>query len=191
MKELTVPPPVCLFIGILSADEEAVRAILSALAAGCGPSVLEAGPFPFDVYTSYYRAEMGTSLTRRFIAFRRLIRRERLVRVKLFTRELERRHAVEGKRRVNLDPGYLDPARVVLATGKDFSHRLYLGRGVYGEVTLRLHRESIESFPWTYPDYRSEPATEFFLALRRILLAGRREDAAGRENLVPGREKEL
>lgn len=161
---------------MLSAGEAPAAAAAADLAGRFGPVLLAAGPFPFDACTDYYRAEMGPGLQRRFIAFRRPFPPSRLAAAKHFTRRLEEQYAVGGRRRVNLDPGWLDAARVVLATGKDFSHRLYLGRGVYAEVTLLLHRDRVTCLPWTYPDYRTAAAGDFFLALRR-LLARRRERA--------------
>ena len=91
--------------------------------------------------------------------------------IKLSTNRLEQSLSVNGKRTVNIDPGYLTPARVVLASTKDFGHRLYLGRGIYGEVTLMYQKKEFRPLPWTYPDYRSEPYHRFFEELLRVYMA--------------------
>jgi hypothetical protein len=92
-----------------------------------------------------------------------------LAAAKHLTNELERLWSMGGKhRQVNLDPGYLDLAKVVLATTKDYTHRLYIGAGMYAEVTLRYHRNSYQPWEWTYPDYREATALTFFNQLREV-----------------------
>src|SRR5207248_11077554 len=73
------------------------------------------------------------------------------------------------KRPVNLDPGYIEQAKVVLASTKNFYHRIYLGRGIFGEVTMHFKNNTYQFFPWTYPDYQSKDYQEFFLRVRQIL----------------------
>jgi hypothetical protein len=75
-----------------------------------------------------------------------------------------------SRRRINLDPGYVDLSKLVLATTKNHQHRLYLGQGVYGEVTLRFTRKSFRPWEWTYPDYRSEHYVQFFNEVRNTYL---------------------
>ncbi len=108
---------------------------------------------PFD-YTNYYAAEMGQSLVRRFVAFDRLIRPEELPAVKLETNALEGRLSEGGARRVNIDPGYVAKQHFILATGKGFSHRPYIGQGIYADLTLVYRKETYRPLEWTYPDYR-------------------------------------
>lgn len=111
---------------------------------------------------------MGAGIKRQFISFTRLIFPEQLPVIKLLTNEMEQDLSLEGRRRVNIDPGYLSLAKVVLATTKDYSHRLYLGQGIYGEVTLTCAKGRFSSFPWTYPDYQTQAYQQFFKETRDI-----------------------
>ena len=110
---------------------------------------------PF-LHSDYYEKEMGKNLSRYFLLFRPLASREQLPEVKLQTNEIETRHALQGHRTVNIDPGYIALEHIVLATTKGFAHRLYLGKGIFGDLTLMFKNGSYHDLPWTYPDYRSE-----------------------------------
>ena len=72
------------------------------------------------------------------------------------------------KRPANLDPGYIEQAKVVLASTKNFYHRIYLGGGIFGEVTMHFKNNTYQFFPWTYPDYKSKDYQDFFLRVRQI-----------------------
>ena len=109
-------------------------------------------PVPF-AYTDYYTKEFGNSLIRRLVAFHRLIRPEALPDIKLWTNSLECRLSEEGWRKVNVDPGYLARAHLILATGKGYSHRPYLRDGIYADLTLVYRNKAFKTLPWTYPDY--------------------------------------
>ena len=100
-----------------------------------GPVDLVSAWMPFD-YTIYYEREMGSPLFRRMLVFRDLIGQDELPAIKRFTNDLESEYLDEGRRRVNIDPGYLLPERFVLATGKNFTHRIYIGQGIYADLTL-------------------------------------------------------
>ena len=126
------------------------------------------------VYTDYYQEEMGSGLERQFLAFAQRIKPEQLTAIKLRTNRLEQRwFSANAKRQVNIDPGYLTPAKLVLATTKDHQHRLYLGRGIYAEVTLRYRHHTFTHWDWTYPDYRTPEYIAIFNALRERLLKER------------------
>ena len=170
MGEIREPQPVKVFVGVLTANIHILPELKEALEQKLGPVTLQSEVLDFN-YTDYYEAEMGPALKRVFLAFQRLVNPEALVELKLFTNGLEQNLAQNGKRTVNLDPGYLTPARVVLASTKDFGHRLYLGKGIYGEVTLMYQKKDFRALPWTYPDYRSEAYLRFFRELRRVYLA--------------------
>ena len=105
---------------------------------------------PFD-YTSYYEREMGLGLKRRMMAFKTLIPQGGLSAVKQKTNAIEKRFKAQGKRMVNIDPGYLLRERFVLATGKNFAHRIYIGDQIYADLTLIFHKGAFQSLPWTYP----------------------------------------
>ena len=169
MGEVTRPQPVKLFAGLLTARPSALGEVRGRLEERLGPVDTESGWLDFD-YTDYYEPEMGAGLKRVLWGFARLDGPEALVDLKLCTNCLEQALAVDGRRVVNIDPGYLAPARVVLASTKDFAHRLYLGKGIYGEVTLMYRRKGFQPLPWTYPDYRSEAYHRFFRELRRLYL---------------------
>lgn len=123
-------------------------------------------------YTKYYKAEMGEPLKRRFVAFKRLIDPQRLPDIKIWTNALElkfSRSKTLPSRKINIDPGYISDSKLVLATTKDYAHRLYLARGMYGEVTLYWHKGSFRPWGWTYPDYRTKEYIEIFNSVRLAL----------------------
>jgi hypothetical protein len=118
--------------------------------------------------TGYYAKEMGTGLVRCIYACPALMRPDELYTLKLLTVDLETRLRVEGKRRVNIDPGYLSLAKLVLATTKDNVHRICIGEGVYAEVTLYFKKGRFHPWPWTYPDYANDEYRAIFGGIRQI-----------------------
>lgn len=173
MGQVMPPPKARLICGILAIDEVALGRAVDALAAMFG-HIEQAGPiWPFSA-TDYYADEMGDHLLRRFVSFAGDFSQERLPAVKRATNELESRLCAElgrppQRRPVNLDPGYIELSRLVLATTKDHGHRIYLGEGIYAEVTLRYFRRRWTAWPWTYPDYAASTYHEFFDTVRRGL----------------------
>jgi len=124
------------------------------------------GPWlPFDE-TDYYHAEMGLPLFRRLIAFSKLIQQNALAEIKILTNELEQRFSEKGKRGVNMDPGYLLAERFVLATGKNFTHRIHLTRGIYADLTLIYQKGRFRPLEWTYPDYAGKAIIGFLESAR-------------------------
>jgi hypothetical protein len=122
----------------------------------------------FDfVYTDYYHTEMGSPLYRRLFVFRNLIEQESLSCIKLQTNDIEKKYLDNGKRCVNLDPGYLLLERFVLATGKNFSHRIHLRDGIYADLTLIYQNGQYQCLPWTYPDYAADELRGFLLQVRQ------------------------
>ncbi len=174
--------PVKLFVGMLSAYRGAFAAAESCLADALGPVDLRSDLFAHE-FTEYYRDEMGQPLVRYFVSFERLIAPGALAEVKRLTGEVEARMAAEGEwpvaRPVNLDPGYIAPAKLVLASTKDYSHRIYLDDGIYGEVTLLFRHGTWKQLEWTYPDYRTPAYHEFFARIRRRLMEQRRSVPGG------------
>jgi hypothetical protein len=149
------PDPGLLVISVLSADWDAFWPEVGAeLEQRFGP--FEASePFDFDE-TDYYDEELGSPITRRLIAFDALRPLDELAEIKLWTNALELRFAVDGRRRFNLDPGFITMQSLVLATGKNFSHRIYLRDGIWADLTLMWQRKHWVDFPWTFPDYAGE-----------------------------------
>jgi hypothetical protein len=160
-----------LICGIIAVNENAVSVAIDALKSEYGEIDLESDVMPFD-FTDYYEEEMGKGLLRKFVAFAELIDPGALADIKIRTNELEKRIAkdkAEGaKRPVNLDPGYVEASKLVLATTKNFSHRIYLRDGIYGEVTLIVGKGRFMHFDWTFPDYRTEKYKSFFEAVRAL-----------------------
>ncbi len=129
---------------------------------------------PFD-RTRYYEKEMGWPLYRRFISFMRLIMPESIADIKLIANELEKAHLDKENRTINIDPGYITLERLVLATGKNYSHRIYLRKGIYADLTLIFHDGTFKPLSWTYPDYAEEKAIGLFNRLRSEYLQHLRE----------------
>lgn len=121
-------------------------------------------------FTEYYADEMGLNLKKQFLGFTKLIRPENLPDIKLITNEIEETFQINGKRQVNIDPGYLTAANVILATTKNFDHRIYLGKGIYGDVHTRYRGGKFHFNDWTYPDYKDMMVIDFFARLRKVYM---------------------
>jgi hypothetical protein len=161
--------PVKLFIGVLVSDKQFIPQVEKRLTTAYGTVDHRSPVIPF-VFTSYYQPEMGDRIDRVFFSFERLIEADRLPEIKRQTNEIEEEMTsllTTVKRPVNLDPGYLEQAKVILASTKNFYHRIYLGKGIFGEVTMHYKNNAYQFFPWTYPDYQSRDYQEFFLKLRQ------------------------
>lgn len=165
--------PAKLVCSIIARASLAFEAAEEELVSLYGPTDLKSPLFPFDL-TRYYEAEMGQDLSRRFLSFERLIPPERLVEIKLETNALEEKLGQTLRtvlRPVNLDPGILRTSSLIMATAKDFSHRVPLGRGVYAHLELLFTKTGIRFLDWTYPDFRRPGYQDFFLQVRRLYLA--------------------
>jgi hypothetical protein len=121
--------------------------------------------FTFD-FTTYYKKEMGAPLSRRMVVFKPLIAQTQLAAIKQTTNAVEKKYQRQGRRRVNIDPGYLLPERFVLATGKNFTHRVYIGQGIYADLTLIYQKGAFRALPWTYPDYADRRLIDFLSLVR-------------------------
>lgn len=163
----TPPPPAKLVCSILSSALNALwPTTLAALEECFGPTDSVSPELPFT-FTAYYDRELGTPIARRFVSFARLVPQDGLITAKLATNALEARLAgPDGRRRVNCDPGILTQERLVLATGKNFSHRVYLGQGLFADLTLVFRAGSWQILPWTFPDYASPAMRDILTAIR-------------------------
>ncbi len=155
------PKPAKLVIGLFMKDKDLLTPVARELEAEFGSLDLISAWMPFD-YTAYYEPEMGRPLVRRLLTFKALIQQEALSRIKMTTNRVEEFYSRDGRRRVNIDPGYLLQERFVLASGKNFSHRIYIGNGIYADLTLIYQKGAFQKLPWTYPDY-ADPAMHGFL----------------------------
>ncbi len=128
---------------------------------------------PFT-HTDYYHEEFGSPLFRSFFSFEKLRLREGLIEAKLFSNEIENRLAKsDGRRTINVDPGYLTDGQLILATGKNYSHRVYLGSGIFADLTLIYKDRKFQPLPWTYPDYQEEGMQIILLKIRQKYLEQR------------------
>ena len=171
MGSVRPPRRAKLFCGLLSGDVDLLAEARRRLGRQLGPIQLVSQVWPFDA-TDYYRDELGDYIQRQFVVFAELFSVERLPEVKRLTNALEERLAEDlarpaGLRPVNLDPGYLTLSKLVLATTKDYSHRLYLQAGIYAEVTLYFEKGDWRAWPWTYPDYAADAYRAFFREARQ------------------------
>lgn len=146
--------PSMLFMGVLSVIglPDDLRSRLESL---FGPISVITDSFPFD-FTDYYVPEMGDGIERFFISFRDLVSPDSLASIKTETNSIEEEYSDNGNRRINLDPGLLSLENAILATTKNRSHRIAIGKNLYAEVTLIYHKHQWQALPWTYADYRSE-----------------------------------
>ena len=154
-----------LISSIFSAGEGLIETTMGRLEGLFGPLDWKSAGLFFD-RTRYYEKEMGRPLFRRFVAFRDLIPPDSIVEVKLQTNELEKAFVKEGKRPVNIDPGYICMERLVLVTGKNYTHRIYLSKGIYADLTLVFQKGRFRPLPWTYRDYGDENLIARFNEIR-------------------------
>jgi len=173
MGKISGHEPVKLIVGLIG-QEELFEKTRKALLKKFGKIDFISPVIAFN-FTDYYNAEMGSNLKRQFLSFKKNIVCEDLVPIKHFTNKLEKKFYSPGSRRqVNIDPGYLNLSKLVLATTKDHQHRLYLGKGIFAEVTLRFRHKSFIGWEWTYPDYLSLAYIEIFNHIRNNLFAGKK-----------------
>jgi hypothetical protein len=167
--------PVNLICGLISSDPDLMTRAVKLMTQHQGATDAVSEVWPFD-YTDYYAVEMGEGLLRQFVSFAQLIDPAQLAGIKILTNNLERRinydlGLPEEQRRVNLDPGYLTLSKLVLATTKDYSHRLYIGSGIFAESTLHYENGHWMAWPWTYPDYGGTRYHPFLTQVRELYRA--------------------
>ena len=165
MGSIRLPRDVMLFSSIIyrqNPDE-----VLTLLKKKFGNTIYQSIELPFD-YTDYYKAEMGPGLKRMIAAFEQLVPRDFMPEAKIKSNEIEDIFLSDVKRGVNIDPGILSLENVCLATTKPYSHRIYLSRGIWAEVTLIYKGETYSSLEWTYPDYASKELRSIFKEIRNI-----------------------
>lgn len=174
MGEIHEPVPVLMVVAVSSRHEAALQWARERIDATLGPVAMVSDAFDFTE-TDYYAATMGTGLKKQFVASQRLIGSATVAVVKRMTNDWEAEYAALGghpePRPLNLDPGYITPAKLVLASTKDHAHRLHLRDGIYAEVTLIYRHHAWQPMEWTYPDYRRADYQAFFTRCREYLLA--------------------
>lgn len=177
MWELKEPSPVKYVVGILACDKPSLEAARDAVASQLGPLDLISDIWPFEK-TDYYRDQTGPAILRQFVSIEPLADPGELARVKHRTNRIEQELATmlagPFPRPVNLDPGIIEPSKLVLATTKNYAHRVYIGEKMYAEVTLVFDRGAWCPLPYTYPDYRQQTYFDFFREVRMRLLQQRK-----------------
>lgn len=164
-----------LFCGILSTNEEIDKKAIESLKNQFGAIDFQSAIMDFD-YSSYYVPEMGEGIKRYWISFKPLILADEISDIKVFTNSIEDSLSINSKRHINIDPGYITQASVILATTKNYSHRIYLQKGIYAEVTtIYSKKEGFIKLPWSYQDYMSDTAKDFLLKARQSFLQDLKE----------------
>jgi hypothetical protein len=173
MWELKEPSPVKLIVGILAANENCLQAAVEALTAEFANLDLQSDIWPFT-QTDYYNSQIGENILRQFVSIDEPIDPGSLPDIKHQTNKLEQKLAaklnIDLPRPVNLDPGIIEPSKLVLATTKNYSHRIYIGQKMYAEVTLIFDKGTWQPLPYTYPDYEQQCYHDFFDKVRTRLL---------------------
>jgi len=150
---------------LFSPDEELIEKVIKQMEGYFDPVDWVSEKLVFN-RTRYYEKEMGWPLYRRFISFSRLISPDEIVDIKLITNTIENEYLVDKRRKINIDPGYISLERLVLATGKNYIHRIYLKKGIYADLTLIFYAGTFKPLTWTYPDYAEEKVIGYFNMLR-------------------------
>ena len=169
------PHQVKLIAGVITSSEDIFNYTEELLRKAFGPTDYRSPTIDFD-FTDYYKKDMGPGLKRRFISFEKLIDPASLANIKLITNKLEAIIAKKikiVKRPVNIDPGFVSEAKLVLASTKDYSHRIYLNKGIYAEITLYYKDNSFRGWSWTYPDYKTADYIRIFNEIRNIYMQRR------------------
>lgn len=157
MSQIRIPFNALLIHSLLAQEEQLIQEVLTILTKQYGETAFESSILPFH-HTDYYEKEFGPNLKRLFVGFAQLVPQDILVQAKLFAMKLEQRFSCNGKRLINIDPGILTLERIVLATAKNFTHRIYLGQGIFADLTLIFQKGSFRPLPWTFPDYKDDEA---------------------------------
>ncbi len=169
MGKPRIPCDVKLFAAVTFSEFELYEKIKALLEGHFGKIEIISVVYEFD-FTQYYFKEMGGNLKKQLISFEKLIPPDKLPDAKIFTNKIEDNFLDDKKRKVNIDPGYLSPGKIVLATTKNFDHRIYIGKGIYGDVQLRYRGNKFHENSWTYPDYRDLKIIEFLARLRKLYM---------------------
>lgn len=168
MGQINAPLPVKLIVGILTSVPEILPEAERMLTEAFGPIDTRSELIPFN-WTNYYDTEMGSPIYRCFFSFTELIEPSEIAEAKIKTNAMESLFLAKYPaipRPINLDPGYLEQSKIVLASTKNFFHRILVSKGIFAEVTLHFQDGQWRTFPWTFPDYKSERYHPFFASLR-------------------------
>jgi hypothetical protein len=173
MWDIQQPQPVKLIVGILAADTRCLDAARAKVVEVFGQSDRVSPVYPFDM-TEYYKEQAGPNILRQFVSVEQLINPGQLVGIKYTANQIEKELAESLRtpfgRPVNLDPGYVEPSKLVLASTKNFAHRVFIGSGIWAEVTLTYNKGFWQSYPYTFPDFKSGRYNGFLSEVRDLLV---------------------
>ncbi|MGI6395066.1 MAG: DUF4416 family protein [bacterium] len=176
MSELLLPLKANLTLSVMYREETLLAEVKKNLEQLYGKIDMISDSYCFSDISPYYNPEMGEKINKIIFSFEKTIEKSALADVKVKSVEIENSYSVNGLRQLNLDPGLITLENFILATGKNFSHRIYLKNGVYAEVTLMFGKKGlIKELPWTYRDYLFEPAKSFLLNVRELYRVKRAE----------------
>jgi len=159
------PGLVKFIVGILYSDEELLKKALSLLEKRFGKIDFISSPFDFTI-SDYYIPEMGSPIFRKFVSFEELIHPKDIANIKIDANKIEDHLASKGQRRVNLDPGYMDFDKVVLASAKYNGNKIYLDHGIWADMTLHYEKGKYNPYPWSFPDFKQGLYNNVFLEIR-------------------------
>ncbi len=174
MSQPREPDPVKIIASLFSPKKASIEEVIAQLSDTYGRVDWISPELLFD-RTKYYAREMGWPLHRRFISFEKLAPPEALVEIKHHTNNIEKQYLLDGNRQINIDPGYISPERLLLATGKNYVHRVYLSKGIYADLTLVFKRGSFRTLEWTYPDYADPAIIEYMNKVREKYMSQLKE----------------
>ena len=169
MGRIKLHKPVKLITGFIFNKEEYFIKAKKILEKRFGKVDFESNLMPFT-HTDYYEKEMGKNLNRKFISFKKLISPKDLPKIKISTNKIELKLSGQSSREINIDPGYLDSSKLILASTKDYKHRIYINRGIFGEVTLFYQDKTFHPWEWTYPDYKTQDYIQISNQIRQIYM---------------------
>ena len=141
-----------LFVAVLWSREETLQNALRHMESAWGAVDYSGPDRPFNL-TDYYEKEMGSDLKRRLVSFRELFPPDRIGEAKHMANNIEDASADSG-RAVNLDVGYLDHNKIVLASFKGAGQKIYLGNGAWADLVARYRSGRYQPFEWTFPDFK-------------------------------------
>ncbi|MCM8800825.1 MAG: DUF4416 family protein [Candidatus Omnitrophica bacterium] len=167
MGSIHKPQLVKLITGFIFKENKVLEKAITILERHFGKIDFKSEILPFT-HTDYYEKEFGKDLRRNFVSFKRLINPESLSKIKIITNRIEQKLSYKQRRLINIDPGYLNLTKLVLASTKDYKHRIYLKKGIYAEVTLFYQDKSFRYWDWTYPDYKTDAYIAIFNRIRTI-----------------------
>ncbi len=167
--------PEKLIIGIIYNDRAVLDSALAELVSEFGEYDNATEEFSFSKeFSTYYDEEIGGEGLRRIYSFKRLVDPSRQADIKELTNALEAKFSIDGNRKINIDPGFINHGRLMLATTKPAGFRIPLKNGIHTELTLFYARGEWHKFPWSYRDYCSERVQKFLTEVRKSYLAERK-----------------